>query len=158
MTHPDPAKEGVSPMNDAQIKHMVQRFLGWRLPEAFNPDGGISFKKTFNEHTAHPMKHEPTGTNLFDAQQAEQMVRYLIEGLPRVSPSRVREETIEECGWVIEHYTSPAYEPLYWTGSGWSKEHLRAIRFAREVDADNTRKGWDDEFSMQHRVAEHGWV
>ncbi len=52
------------PPTDKQIKHMVDRFLGWKLPENFNPGGGISFKKTFNEH--HPMKHEPTGTNLLD--------------------------------------------------------------------------------------------
>src|SRR5438132_946115 len=57
-----------------QIKHMVDRFLSWKLPENFNPDGGISFKRTFNEHTAFPMKHEPSGTNLFDATQADAMV------------------------------------------------------------------------------------
>jgi len=67
-------------MDDAQIKRMVDRFLVWKLPEDFSPDGGISFKKTFNDHTEHPMKHEPTGTNLFDARQAEAMVRYMIEG------------------------------------------------------------------------------
>ena len=70
-------------MTDAQIKHMVDRFLCWRLPESFCPDGGISFTKTFNEHTAHPMKHEPVGTNLFDATQAQAMVRHMIEGLPK---------------------------------------------------------------------------
>ena len=69
-------------MTDEQIKHMVNRFLGWRLPENFRPDAGISFKAEFNEHTAHPMKHEPSGTNLFDATQAEAMVRYMVEGLP----------------------------------------------------------------------------
>ncbi len=68
-------------MNEAQIKHMVDRFLSWRLPEDFNPDGGISFKKTFNEHTDYPMKHEPFGTNLFDANQATAMVRYIVEGM-----------------------------------------------------------------------------
>lgn len=26
-------------MTDDQIKHMVNRFLGWKLPENFNPDG-----------------------------------------------------------------------------------------------------------------------
>ena len=65
-----------------QIKHMVERFLQWRLPENFNPDGGISFKKTFNEKTTHPMKHEPVGTNLFDYGQAEAMIRYITEGMP----------------------------------------------------------------------------
>jgi hypothetical protein len=70
-------------MTEDQIKHMVNRFLTWRLPENFNPDGGISFKRTFNEHTQYPMKHEPSGTNLFDANQAEAMVRYMIEGMPQ---------------------------------------------------------------------------
>lgn len=70
-------------MTEDQIKHMVERFLSWRLPENFNPDNGISFKKTFNENTSHPMKHEPTGTNLFDFAQASEMVRHMVEGLPK---------------------------------------------------------------------------
>lgn len=70
-------------MTEDQIKHMVNRFLAWRLPESFSPDGGISFKRTFNEHTAHPMNHEPSGTNLFDFQQATAMVRHMIEGMPK---------------------------------------------------------------------------
>lgn len=69
-------------MTEAQIKHMVDRFLGWHLPENFCPDAGISFKPTFNDHLPQPTKHNPTGTNLFDANQAEAMVRYLIEGMP----------------------------------------------------------------------------
>lgn len=61
-------------MTEAQIKHMVDRFLGWKLPrDNFNPDCGISFDK----------KHEPSGTNLLNAQQADAMVRYMIDGLPR---------------------------------------------------------------------------
>ena len=34
-------------MTPVQIKHLVDRFLGWRLPENFQPDCGISFKPTF---------------------------------------------------------------------------------------------------------------
>lgn len=68
-------------MTDDQIHHMVNRFLGWKLPENFNPDGGISFKREFNENTPHPMKHEPSGTNLLSATQAEAMVRHMIEGI-----------------------------------------------------------------------------
>jgi hypothetical protein len=67
---------------DAQIKHMVDRFLGWKLPENFNPDGGISFQATFNEMTVPPRRREPVGTNLLDAAQAEAMVRHMIEGMP----------------------------------------------------------------------------
>ena len=69
-------------MDDAQIKHMVDRFLGWKLPDNFNPDGGISFKREFNENTPHPMKHEPYGTHLLDATQATAMVRHMLADLP----------------------------------------------------------------------------
>lgn len=69
-------------MTDAQIKHMVDRFLGWRLPEDFSPDAGISFEPEFNKHMPVPMKNEPIGTNLFDCTQAEAMVRHMVEGMP----------------------------------------------------------------------------
>lgn len=69
-------------MTDEQIKHMVTRFLAWNLPENFNPDGGITFKRDFNENTPYPMKHEPSGTNLLDYTQAQAMVRHMLEGMP----------------------------------------------------------------------------
>lgn len=69
-------------MTEEQIKHMVNRFLNWKLPENFNPDGGVSFKRTFNEHLPVPSKYEPSGTNLLDAAQTDAMVRHMIEGLP----------------------------------------------------------------------------
>ncbi len=69
-------------MDDNQIKQMVSRFLVWRLPENFQPDGGISFNPMFNEHTDPPMQHEPSGTNLLNYQQAEAMVRHMVEGIP----------------------------------------------------------------------------
>ncbi len=70
---------GRSEMREADIKHMVDRFLGWKLPKDFFPDGGISFKAVFNEHTDHPMKAEPVGTNLFTADQAKEMVEYMLD-------------------------------------------------------------------------------
>jgi len=69
-------------MTEAQIKYMVDRFLSWKLPENFNPDGGVSFKKTFNDHLPTPSKYEPIGTNLLGAAQADAMVRHMIEGMP----------------------------------------------------------------------------
>ena len=80
-------------MTDDQIKHMTERFLGWRLPENFQPDAGISFKAEFNDSPAamemlglsEPMRHQPVGTNLFDYTQAEAMIRYMVEGLPALS-------------------------------------------------------------------------
>lgn len=69
-------------MTEDQIKHMVNRFLQWELPENFAPDGGISFKRTYNEHTLNPVVRKPIGTNLFDASQAKAMIRYMVDGLP----------------------------------------------------------------------------
>ena len=69
-------------MTDEQIKVAVSRFLAWKLPANFQPDGGISFRATFNENTAHPMKAEPTGTNLFTATQAEAMIRHILQAQP----------------------------------------------------------------------------
>lgn len=77
-------------MTDDQIKHMVERFLSWKLPANFNPDAGIGFKPTFNDSPAamaalgltEPMRHNPTGTNLFDYTQAQAMVRHMAEGMP----------------------------------------------------------------------------
>lgn len=71
-------------MTSEQIEYMVQRFLGWHLPENFNPDDGISFKRDYTA-AGHPMKHEPTGTNLFDYGQAKEMIRYLVDGMPVAS-------------------------------------------------------------------------
>jgi hypothetical protein len=70
-------------MSDEQITHMVNRFLQWRLPKDFQPDCGIQFdanaakKLNPNNHT-----YEPVGTNLLSADQAKEMVRFIIEGLP----------------------------------------------------------------------------
>lgn len=63
-------------MTEEQIKHMVDRFLGWKLPKNFNPDCGISFDRKYQDD------HSPSGTNVFDASQAEAMVRYMIDGMP----------------------------------------------------------------------------
>ena len=61
---------------------MVQRFLSWKLPENFNPDAGISFQPDYNVGGPYAGKHEPTGTNLFDYEQAKAMVHHMAEGMP----------------------------------------------------------------------------
>lgn len=73
-------------MTEEQIKHMVDRFLGWKLPEKFKPDAGISYTPLPYGKSA----GIPTGTNLFDAEQAAAMVRYLVDGLP----AAVSDETL----------------------------------------------------------------
>ena len=65
-------------MKYSQIKHMVDRFLMWKLPDNFSPDNGIS---AVRPNYAPEVSWEPTGTNLLDATQAEAMVRHMVEGL-----------------------------------------------------------------------------
>lgn len=65
-------------MNEAQIKHMVSRFLAWRLPKDFSPDNGIVYTRP---NYLPNVDATPTGTNLFDGVQAEAMVRHMIESV-----------------------------------------------------------------------------
>lgn len=67
-------------LSDQQIKYMVDRFLGWQLPEYFSPDAGISFNKEGRQYGK--AGYWPVGTNLFSADQAREMVRYMAEGIP----------------------------------------------------------------------------
>lgn len=62
-------------------EHMVARFLTWKLPSDFNPDGGISFKNVFGQNW-------PVGTNLLTRSQAEEMVGHMLIGVPEDSPDQ----------------------------------------------------------------------
>lgn len=58
------------------VKTAVDRFLGWKLPQDFAPDCGISFT---------PMGHPngwPIGTNLLTADQARQMFEHALSASP----------------------------------------------------------------------------
>lgn len=69
-------------MTEAQIKHMVDRFLAWQLPESFAPDGGVSFKRFFNEGTPYQGRNDPSGTNILNADEATAMVRHMVADMP----------------------------------------------------------------------------
>jgi hypothetical protein len=72
-------------MTEDQIKHMVDRFLMWKLPADFSPDGGISFDPVvscFGSPVKRQQRREPVGTNLLTATQAEAMVRHMLGGMP----------------------------------------------------------------------------
>jgi hypothetical protein len=63
-------------MTEDHIKHMVNRFLGWKLPPSFMPDGGITYVQptssgNFSPPIAIRSHPGPTGTNLLSATQAE---------------------------------------------------------------------------------------
>lgn len=54
---------------------MVSRFLGWKLPEDFAPDAGISFDSEYGKRWG-----MPTGTNLLHAEQAKAMFMHCLKG------------------------------------------------------------------------------
>ena len=66
----------------AVTKEMVDRFLSWKLPHDFSPDAGISFKAEYNEGTSYVARHEPIGTNLFDAGQDKEMLEHVLQPQP----------------------------------------------------------------------------
>ncbi len=56
------------------IDELVRRFLAWKLPADFGPDGGVSFSAAYPP--ASP--HWPSGTNLLTAQQAKDMLTHVL--------------------------------------------------------------------------------
>jgi hypothetical protein len=79
------------PVSADLVDHMVSRFLSWKLPEGFSPDGGITFTPVMNEGTEYAYRSDPSGTNLFNAEQATAMVRHMLEGGPAVAAPDVGE-------------------------------------------------------------------
>jgi len=159
-------------LTKAQIQHMVDRFLCWKLPENFKPDAGISFKATFNEHTARPMKHEPSGTNLLDATQADAMVRHMADEMPSNPDFR----------WLIEAPGQKylAVQRLNMSDNfEWTADHDKALAFRSQKQADalmmavrqidrelHERRASTGAFSLfsfetalgNARPVEHGWM
>ena len=71
-------------MTEDQIKHLANRFLGWAIPDDFHPDNGVHFDGWIGNKgvEGYEYRRHLTGTNLLNANQAEAMVRHIIEGIP----------------------------------------------------------------------------
>lgn len=74
------------------VKSMVDRFLGWKLPNDFAPDGGVTFNRHYNTlvngkvtecERTYGDTWWPIGTNLLTAEQAEQMFSYVLAAAPK---------------------------------------------------------------------------
>lgn len=116
-------------MTDDQIKHMVNRFLAWKLPENFNPDNGISAERpNYGPNVA----WEPTGTNLLDFVQAEAMVRHMIEGAPDLPADVIR---------LVIAAREIAYSDLDGGGGEWKAARDELDKAA---EAFASRVPWDD--------------
>lgn len=83
------------PTEPLPMKAMVDRFLGWRLPQDFSPDCGITFKP-------HPHPNAwPIGTNLLNADQARKMLEHVLifarpEALSATGHVSVRRQLLED--------------------------------------------------------------
>lgn len=67
----------VAPAPD--IDGMVNRFLGWKLPQNFYPDCYVSFDREKASQSPHGW---PIGTNLLTAEQARKMFEYVMASTP----------------------------------------------------------------------------
>jgi len=71
---------------DGLAERAAQVFCGWRLPQDFSPDFGISFKPLDNTGVAWP-----TGTNLFSHQQAKAMFAHCLRATLTPQPAKPAE-------------------------------------------------------------------
>lgn len=65
---------------DGVSDEMVSRFLGWKLPQDFGPDCGITFTPFHPNGTT---RFEPVGTNLLHAGQAREMLEHVVGVVPK---------------------------------------------------------------------------
>lgn len=116
-------------MTEDQIKYMVDRFLGWKLPSNFNPDAGIRYTRP-NYHPS--VDATPSGTNLFDAAQADAMVRYMAEGMPTAT---------KDAGGPFPNTAPIGYSPDYPVGS---RPNIGDCRNARDAVEQTVNAGGKD--------------
>jgi hypothetical protein len=119
-------------LTDSDVKAMVDRFLGWKLPKDFCPDAGISFKPTKPyEGDEYGNSWWPVGTNLLTAEQAKAMFVHALG--PLVEPGAAQPPTPQppqgaHQGWrPIETAPTGGRPVLVWDGSpngGCAVSHL----------------------------------
>lgn len=103
---------------------MVSRFLGWALPQDFNPDCFVSFDREKAKASA----SFPTGTNLLDAIQARAMLEHVLDSKP-VGDYAGYGTTLNTSSTPVE----PSLSPFDFGGA------LNVMRLGGRV----ARKGWN---------------
>ena len=122
-------------MTSEQIEHMVSRFLSWKLPADFSPDGGVSYS---------PQTYPPSGTNLLNYPQAKAMVLHMITGLPEGDPEFDGPLTDEETAMI---------------DTAWEK-HKAARPDEPEVGASDVwYRGWECGYNIDAALwGAEGWM
>ena len=136
-------------VTDAQIEHMVQRFLGWRLPETFGPDAGIRFERVANAGTPYEFRHEPVGTNLFDYTEAKAMVQHMLEELPAAIGAGGQAVAVKplDLSNLLKHAFSAGYVSAA-GDDGWTDyDPTKCAAYSRILSAiaHPVQPGWRDE-------------
>lgn len=111
---------------EPDIKALVDRFLGWKLPKDFAPDAGILFKPETLPST--PQTYEgywPVGTNLLTADQARRMFEYVLAAAPA---------SADQQGWQpIE--TAPEKKDIWVGGGGCPSVHVNRFEYRGSPNA-----------------------
>ncbi len=101
-------------MEKTMIDQMVDRFLGWRLPYDFAPDGGVRFTPPPKERPT----WWPTGTCLLTAAQAKAMFEHCA-AMPRIDVDAISRAQLQRAVETITRMTNAK--------NGWiSHEDMRA--------------------------------
>ena len=79
---------------EEQIKHMVESFSCWKLPEDFHPTNGITYDPILSNRYQALQRREPVGINLLSATQIETMVRHMVANLPETIGSSPQQTVI----------------------------------------------------------------
>ena len=113
------------------IGQAVDRFLRWKLPEDFAPDGGISF----DPHRLGSPRLSPAGTNLLNAIQVEAMLEHVAAPiLARVA--ELEAQTPSALKAKIKSAEARIQELEKWredAALGLGASRVEALREAREV-------------------------
>jgi hypothetical protein len=95
---------GVKEWEKLDLKLAASRFLGWKLPKDFQPDGGIRFATNYEYESP----HWPVGTNLLTYEQAVAMLEHCLEdcmesvvAVPK-GYRLLKDSTIEERSWPAD--------------------------------------------------------
>lgn len=124
----------------------VNRFLGWKLPEGFGPDCGISFTPPKWPNTW------PIGTNLLTAVQARAMLEYVLNwtaGAP--SAQQPLDGPANNAGVAAGSRNGPPSESVT-RGNPPSTLEQPGSAVQGDALAEQYRKGWEAGHATAHRI------
>ena len=122
------------------VSGLVSRFLGWRLPDTFSPDCGISFDGRKDDEW-NKNKTWPVGTNLLNAEEAKAMFQHCLAApLP---PVVARKELTNAEIRTLMHNYSRMHQPGHYSDTefdclqdviGFVRAAIDAARLAGKPD------------------------